>query len=411
MPAATRHIPAAAILAPVGLLMLPLSTVQPLWIAILAAAAALGALAASVLDRRWPATAGWLPWLLAAIVVWGAASAIWSVDPERSLHQAARLALIAIGALFLLTQVRDLDDANRARIGTFVLTGTAAGICFIAFEVLTGGAFHGALNDFEEDPVKNLFHLNRASSVAAIIVWVALIPLWRRQGPALAIGAVVVVFLALQRLQPDTSLLAMIAGGGFFVIGWAAPRIAAALLAGGLILFTAAAPFLSRISDWATASLTQMGLAEFSLSHRLAIWDFASERAALRPLFGWGLDTSRSIGSGAVVGVKDSPELSARAADALPLHPHNAVLQIWLELGLTGTVLVIALFAFAVWAIATRIREPLGRAAAFAMTASALVIAQLSFGIWQGWWLSCLWLCSLLLLALVDWRREPRAGA
>jgi O-antigen ligase len=48
---------------------------------------------------------------------------------------------------------------------------------------------------------------------------------------------------------------------------------------------------------------------------------------------------------------------------ALPLHPHNAALQMWLELGV---------------------------AAAAGCFVSATVFALISYGIWQSWWLPAL---------------------
>ena len=410
MSATTRHIPATAALAAAAFLLLPVSAVQPLWIAILAALASLAGVADLVLSRRWPRTGGLLAGLMAAIVLWGALSAIWSIDPDRALDQALRLAFIGGCAFVLLSLAQDLDETGHRRVETFLMAGFALGIAFVAFEILTGGLFHGARHDFEKDPVKNLFFLNRASSVAAIAVWAAVIPIWRRLGAAVALGAVVVTFIALKGLQPDTSLLAMIVAGAIFAVAWFAPRIAAGLMIAGLGVITVGAPFLFRITSWLTQTLTDLGLAEFSLSHRLAIWHFASQRVDARPLFGWGLDTSRDIGSGAVVGVKDAPGLSARGVEALPLHPHNATLQIWLELGLVGTALVTALVVVAILAIIARVQAPMERAAALAMTASALVIAELSFGIWQGWWLSTLWLLAIVMVVLVAPRDQTGAA-
>ena len=410
MSATTRHIPATAALASAAFLLLPVSAVQPLWVAILAALASLAGVADLVLSRRWPRTGGLLAGLMAAIVIWGALSAIWSIDPARSLDQALRLGFIGAGGCVLLSLAQDLDDAARRRVETFLMAGFALGIAFIVFEILTGGAFQGALHDFEKNPVKNLFFLNRASSVGAIAVWAAVIPIWRRFGAVVAIGAVVVTFLALKGLQPDTSLLAMAIAGVIFALAWFAPRIAGGALIAALLAITAGAPFLFRVTGWVTRNLVEFGLAEFSLSHRLAIWHFASQRSDARPLLGWGLDASRNIGSGSVVGVKDAPKLSARAAEALPLHPHNATLQVWLELGLVGTALVTALVVVAILAILTRVRSPMERAAALAMTASAMVIAELSFGIWQGWWLSALWLLGIVMVVLVTPQRQTGAA-
>ena len=79
----------------------------------------------------------------------------------------------------------------------------------------------------------------------------------------------------------------------------------------------------------------------------------------------------------------------------MSVHPHNASLQIWLELGglgaLLATILVIAL-----WRTVGALTDPAARAAATAMLLSALIVANLSFGIWQTWWMATLTVGAVL---------------
>src|SRR6185503_20527219 len=64
-------------------------------------------------------------------------------------------------------------------------------------------------------------------------------------------------------------------------------------------------------------------------SIRLDYWSHAIDWIAMRPLKGWGLDASRVFGPG------------------IKLHPHNAPLQVWLELGVVGAVLAAAFWGVA----------------------------------------------------------------
>jgi len=91
------------------------------------------------------------------------------------------------------------------------------------------------------------------------------------------------------------------------------------------------------------------------------------------------------------------PPDPASATRYIPLHPHNFLLQTGLELGLPG----IALLLFIIGAIFWRcLDQPPERRTAFCgFFLSALVIFSLSYGEWQGWWLSTVWLCTALLLA------------
>jgi O-antigen ligase len=83
--------------------------------------------------------------------------------------------------------------------------------------------------------------------------------------------------------------------------------------------------------------------------------------------------------------------------EQMPLHPHNAALQIWLEAGGIGAALT-SLFVLLALSTAAR-RWPLSRpgaAASLSFAVAALLIAGLSYGIWQTWWLATLWLGAAL---------------
>jgi O-antigen ligase len=131
---------------------------------------------------------------------------------------------------------------------------------------------------------------------------------------------------------------------------------------------------------------------KFSAGHRLLIWSFAGDRIAERALAGWGLDSSRAIPGG---------EAPIRAGEMwLPLHPHNAPLQLWLELGVPGAVLFALLIARA-WLTLARAEWPrLFAAATGASLTIALAGCVAAYGIWQEWWLGTLWLSLSLVLVM-----------
>ncbi len=119
-----------------------------------------------------------------------------------------------------------------------------------------------------------------------------------------------------------------------------------------------------------------------SAGHRLLIWSFAGDRIAERPFIGWGLDSARAIPGG-----KDEIR---PGENWLPLHPHDAALQLWLELGAPGA----ALFALFVGLLWLRLAEapwpPLYAAAAGGSLTAALVVVVAGWGIWEEWWIGTL---------------------
>jgi O-antigen ligase len=129
-----------------------------------------------------------------------------------------------------------------------------------------------------------------------------------------------------------------------------------------------------------------------SAGHRLLIWSFVGERIAERPVLGWGLDASRAIPGG---------NTEARLGQNwLSLHPHDAPLQVWLELGVPGAVLL-ALLLGLFWLRLERLNGPwLYLAAAGGSLTAALAPVFAAYGVWQEWWIGTLALTLFLILVM-----------
>lgn len=131
-----------------------------------------------------------------------------------------------------------------------------------------------------------------------------------------------------------------------------------------------------------------------SLGHRYFIWRFALEKASERPMIGWGYDASRRIPGGHTT-IDIGKEL-------LPLHPHNEVLQVWLELGIPGLLILAAV----VWLLylpptnARGLHTGAGNVRTTTIT-MLLATASVAFGVWQSWWVSSV-LLTLALLYLCE---------
>jgi len=104
-----------------------------------------------------------------------------------------------------------------------------------------------------------------------------------------------------------------------------------------------------------------------------------------KPILGWGLDSSRAIPGGR--------DLSDAYGERLSLHPHNAALQLRLELGLPGLLLALALLLWIVWVPG---RDPKRGPMVLGVTTAATTIALMSYGIWQSWWIAALCLAAAL---------------
>lgn len=146
---------------------------------------------------------------------------------------------------------------------------------------------------------------------------------------------------------------------------------------------------------------TTFGTKTKSIVHRILIWQFVGDRILEKPLLGWGLDSSRSIPGGQQIVVPDD-------AAALSLHPHDAALQAWLELGVLGA---FALACVSAVAFCTVSNFPRGtpRAAATATLVTAMVLLAASYGIWQNWWLAALAISATIVRAALPQPTAPPA--
>ncbi|WP_207537107.1 O-antigen ligase family protein [Sabulicella rubraurantiaca] len=342
---------------------------------------------------------GWRPshlprpaWPLLALLAWAAVSALWSPEPGRALDTSLRLAaMTGLGAMAGAA----LLASPSPRIGYWAAGGLALGLAVAALDDATGNAVRAAVRGLPEAPAQLAFGLKNAMAGMALLAPLAFahpsVPLPLRV--LLAAGVVFVSFL----LPGEAAKLASLAAVAAALLAAFAVRSVGMLI--GLVgaAFVLAAPFLAR---FVLGGGIEVGELPFSAAHRLLIWDFVASRITDSPLIGWGMEASRTIPGG--TGAPDAAVLARfgvsgpywATAQLLPLHPHNAALQIWLELGAVGAVL-------AAWLLVE-----LGRAArspaAVGCFAAGLVVAMLSYGVWQYWWVAGLLLAAAACAAVPD---------
>jgi O-antigen ligase len=200
-----------------------------------------------------------------------------------------------------------------------------------------------------------------------------------------------------------SALMAALATLAFYVIARVGPRFTAGAMMVGVVVIGIAIPVATPSYETVLTLHSDAPWIKYSGIHRLLIWRFAADRIAERPLLGWGMDASRAMPGGKTDFNDLLPTLHyPGGAEALPLHPHDAALQLQLELGLPGLVLGLGIVVFVVYRVGWRAElSAHERAAALALCGSALIVALLSFGIWQAWWQATLWLVAALYCANV----------
>lgn len=383
--------PGLSVFSPIGL--------TPLFI--VAALAALG-LPARPGPHPWPAR----PLLigLALFHLWQILSLIWCLDPAQALRSTLGTIALTLGGLVLVRAIAAAPAPLARRLVDAAALGLLIGAPLFLIE------FHGAL------PVRQLIlppltghpyptldvlpqRLNRAAVLFALFALPVGLALarqraWRRLGACIAL-ALVVVLTSLSA----TAKIALLLGPLLALAAWGASRVTLAGLRVVLVGLLLLPLFFASLPDTQQVRYDYPHIPT-SLHHRLTIWRFTAQHVLEKPLAGWGMDASRSIpGAEEERVILPPPNTNARILyqQMLPLHPHNATLQIWLELGGIGA----ALALFLVLAVTSVLGKapPLRRALGLGQMAQVAVIASISFGIWQAWWLALIWLSVGLALA------------
>ena len=332
--------------------------------------------------------------MLGVLLLWGVLSATWAFDPWRSVALDVRLAGSFIAALALAAAASRI--ATPWRLALFLLAGTGFAIIVALADWTTAGGISRYVT-------VRPFAGPRFNQIA---VWLALLVL-----PAAALlvcrGRVLLAIIAattmtgmvyfLDGLAAKTALaLSLPVGALIYFRQRLVCRIAAALSVIAILTAPLTLPRLDEIP----AVMAEAGSLKSSATHRLLIWSFVGDRIAERPMRGWGLDSSRSIPGGQVE-IRPGQKL-------LPLHPHNAALQVWLELGVPGAVLL-ALFVAWLWLRLAAAPWPRPYAAAAGGSLSAaLAVAFAGWGIWQEWWIATLGMAAFAILVMA--RATTRAG-
>ncbi len=334
---------------------------------------------------------------LGLMAVWAVASAFWSPlhDPAKALRT---VALFVPGLVLLAWMIGPRKEGSTGRQAILAVVGVALAV--FLFEGLSDAWL---LRLLRGDPVEqagfDLERVGRGVALFAPLLWPAAAALWSRHrlgAAALLIVGIVTVFI----LPMNAAILGIVLGALAFAATLATPRAVVAVLALLFILYTGVAPWLSR--DVVTlASVEQAGIDLPSpQAHRIGIWNFAADRALQHAPLGAGFDAARVIGSEGVRLEEMRPRFGIAPA-ALPLHPHNAVLQTWLELGVIGVVALVLIYG-GILQVLWRLRADRRRmAAATAAFVTVLPPFVLNFGMWQAWWIAGLCLVAALAAGLL----------
>jgi O-antigen ligase len=313
---------------------------------------------------------------IACFLLFALLSCFWSPNVLSSILMWLQLSFLSLVLLNLIQSNNRIDV-----IMPWLNYGIMTAIVLFYVEYYTEGIISQSFRRVFQQSSHNqhfaLSMLDRGCSMLAIYTWFAIWYILPRS-KFLASLLYVVVLVTLGLSDNTSGFVAFIAGGIVFVVLYITKMRLVWLMTVGFIIAIIAVPIFTYKQDPMMLSDKYLGT-HLSWQHRLFIWDFVAHKANERPIFGHGFNSSRYLGEDKVVHHHDM------TLPLLPLHPHNNILQIWLELGFVG----LALFALILCGITSEIKKHYTEISGSLVSAALInyfVIGMISFGIWQSWW-------------------------
>ncbi len=310
-------------------------------------------------------------------------SILWSVAPGETFERSWKTAPILAGLVFMISTAVILP-AQALRKGLRWLPHAVFGAAFLlTVDFVAGYPLFRMLNGFAQNASVNASLLNRGIVFLCLCVFPAM-AVAQKKSLAFLIPCIAAVPVALSDSQSaQVGLLAGLACLALFPRGknWAWRAAAAAV-----VVYTMLMPWIALMAFSYAGTIDgshYFGEGGAYGAQRLEIWHFIADSIIRHPMLGHGVEAARGMHFLTQQRFFDSDTV---------LHPHNVVLQIWLEGGAAGIACVTVLL---LWLL-QKIREMPDEARRFILPlyVTTLCIASTAYGIWQGWWVGLLTLLA-----------------
>jgi O-antigen ligase len=347
--------------------------------------------------------------IVLALVMWCVASELWSIARPigldfhryKAVESLTALKLILEVALYgaFLFVVRELPERWAGRIMAIFAVSLIVCAVLMSIDAVTDCSIYRALRlsaHARNQPELIRRNAARGTYTVALLFWP--IAIWlKRAGWNLALAGFALAFaVAALGFRVDAPVVAVVLGGLALLAVRRFGQVAIMSLLGLTVFYLALEPTLFDVlGRYIPAPNGDSGIAKASWGVRVALWRQLAPMIAERPFLGWGMDASRVI-------------------PGVPLHPHSASMQLWLETGAVGAGLAVLFWAVLWRRIGSLVGQGSGVAGVSAAVAAAyLTIGALSFGVWQEWWLGlgvlAVGVCLCFGLAFRDWQDDANA--
>lgn len=320
-------------------------------------------------------------------------SSLWAIHPSDAVERAGRVVGILLGGAGLLMATKTPSSPNRT-IPLAVLFLAA----FMAMELIFDFPFYRITHP-DKAGEKIADAVANRSIVTATLLMIPAFALakiqWGWKKSTLAFMPVFgTLFVVTESQSAQLGMLVALIFACLFPYRWKAAWIGLGAVVATLTLTAPfLAPYLFQHFVHEAAAVPNIGDGSANIAPRLEIWDFVSHRALQKPFFGFGIEATRDI--------LDFDTQHLYYPSVKVLHPHNIVLQIWIEFGTFGAILAAVGFSLLLRQIYKTCSTAQARIA-LPVLMTTLSIGAMSYGLWQGWWIGLLILTATVTLIAIN---------
>ena len=311
--------------------------------------------------------------LLTFLLVWSALSFTWTISvpmTARGLREMLPEIVFGWGASAAWPMAARRSDLKLLGLGIAL-----AGL-LIVFEAVTKMPLHQLVGTRALP-----FDLKRSSIPPLLLLWPAFALCHRDRQYYSAASLVIFAEIGAIVSHSSASIVAVLVGGAVYTANFYAPRLAlwgyAAIMTIGLFIAPWTGTFMTHLLPPRIETL----LEEQHAKERVAIWTAFEQRVLERPWLGHGFDASFRVADAA-----GTPAGRPGEEAILGIHPHNQLLQVWIDFGAVGAAAILAMIAHLT--VSLRRLTPHACAPRLAFLASATVMGLVGVQAWDPWWLA-----------------------
>lgn len=310
-------------------------------------------------------------------IAWCALSTFWAVDFSKAMQMYIKVTAIMLGGWFWWNSYNQFSHQKHQQFQSIAfIAGSLLAIFLMIFciNLQLGGTLYRII---DQQISQALIHGCVSCSLA---IWMNLkyFKKWAQ------VCILILLFWTLQHSSSDAAALGVLLGSGALVMHKFLPGFLRTMFIYGMPAVWGVLPFIFRVlsheqyTQWAT-------VLDPSYTHRLFIWHSVTKQIFERFWTGFGFGSSRyrflSV-RGEDITITTGREKLVLFSPENCLHPHNFMLQIWLELGAIGVML-----ACIAWISYWIKQYDKSESYTIAFWGSALCVAATGISIWQSWWL------------------------